>query len=204
MLSGVSWRQRAATTAPSRGGTGRRPGAPQGPGGLLLQLQRSHGNQFVQRLMARPAAGMAAAPAVDPGPADRLVRRRQAGSLPSRFSGVLEARAAAAAPDLLFRRGAPSLGRPSVAEQVPGAPLVVGAAHDPAEASTCSSAAVSLTSARRLKPDDVAYLRGGFDDTEEQAFILRAMILERLDGEAREAFREALDEALRGDLTPPG
>ena len=81
-----------AVQAP-RGGTGRLPGAPQGPGGLLLQLQRSHGNQFVQRLMARPAAGMAAAPAVDPGPADRLVRGRQAGSLPSRFSGVPEARA---------------------------------------------------------------------------------------------------------------
>lgn len=84
-----------AAGAPGRG-TERLPSARRDLDGVLLQLQRSHGNQFVQRLVARSAT----------------------------------------APGLLSQRGGPDVGLLAAEEPAaaPAAPLVVGAAHDPAEA----------------------------------------------------------------------
>ncbi len=56
----------AMPTVKTRGSdiTGRLPNARRDLGGQFLQLQRSHGNHFVQRLVARSAPGPAAAPGV--------------------------------------------------------------------------------------------------------------------------------------------
>jgi hypothetical protein len=54
--------------------------------------------------------------------------------------------------------------------------------------------AAVLAAARRLNPDDVAYIRAGNQDTREEAFMLRAMVGDRLDGAALDAFRDVLNQ----------